>query len=75
MQAVRDTGAWEEWILYMLKGVEVTSSQTILIIQRIKEIMQKYKHEIRRDVRFYSQDWLNNLFRYPYTKIEYLERE
>lgn len=75
LQSVRDTGAWEEWILYMLKGVEITSRQTILIIQRIKEIMQKYKHDIRRDFRFYSQDLLNNLFRYPYTKIEYLEQD
>lgn len=75
LQAVRDTSAWEEWILYMLKGVEVTSRQTILIIRRIKEIMQRYKHDIRKDFRFYSQDLLNNLFRYPYTKIEYLERD
>lgn len=75
LQFVRDTNQWEEWILYVLKGVEITSRQTILIIQKIKELMQKYKHEIRKNFRFYSQDLLNNLFRHPYTKIEFLERD
>jgi Fic family protein len=75
LQSVRDTNNWEEWILYILKGVEITSRQTILIIQKIKELMQKYKHDIRKNFKFYSQDLLNNLFRHPYTKIEFLERD
>jgi Fic family protein len=75
IQSVRDTNNWEEWILYILRGVEITSRQTILIIQKIKEIMQKYKQEIRTKFKFYSQDLLNNLFRHPYTKIEFLERD
>lgn len=75
LQSVRDTSNWEEWILYMLKGVEITSRQTILIIQKIKELMQKYKQDIRKNFKFYSQDLLNNLFRHPYTKIEFLERD
>ncbi len=75
LQAVRDTNHWEAWVLYMLKGVEVTSRQTILIIQAIKKLMQEYKQGIRKDFRFYSQDLLNNLFCHPYTKIELLERD
>ncbi len=75
LQSVRNTNNWEEWILYMLKGVEITSRQTILIIQKIKELMQKYKQEIRINFKFYSQDLLNNLFLHPYTKIEFLERD
>jgi Fic family protein len=75
LQSVRDTNNWEEWIIYILKGVEITSRQTILIIQKIKELMQKYKHDIRKNFKFYSQDLLNNLFRHPYTKIEFLERD
>jgi len=75
LQAVRDTNHWEKWILYMLKGIEITSRQTILIIQEIKKLMQEYKQGIRKDFRFYSQDLLNNLFRHPYTKIEFLEKD
>ena len=37
--------------------------------------MQKMKHHIRAEHKFYSQDLLNNLFRHPYTKIEFLEKE
>lgn len=34
------------------------------------------KHKIRERLpKIYSQDLLNNLFRYPYTKIESLEKE
>lgn len=75
LQAVRDKNHWEEWVLYILKGIEVTSRQTITIIQAIKTLMQEYKHGIRKKFRFYSQDLLNNLFRHPYTKIEFLERD
>ena len=59
----------------MLKGVEITSRQMISIIQKIKELMQKYKQDIRKNFKFYSQDLLNNLFRHPYTRIEFLERD
>ena len=34
-----------------------------------------YKHRIRADYRFYSQDLLNNLFFHPYTKIESIEKD
>jgi Fic family protein len=75
LQSVRDTNNWEEWILYVLKGVEITSRQAILTTQEIKELMQRYKKDIRTNFRFYSQDLLNNLFRHPYTKIEFMARD
>lgn len=75
LQVVRDTGNWEEWLLYMLKGVEIISRQSIVTVQKIKELMQEYKRVIRAQFRFYSQDLNNNLFRHPYTKIEFIERD
>ncbi|MFV0507064.1 MAG: hypothetical protein ACK5L5_10230, partial [Bacteroidales bacterium] len=33
---------------------------------------QDYKHRLRDQYKFYSQDLLNNLFKHPYTKIEFL---
>ncbi len=76
LQATRDTGDWEPWILYMLEGIELTSRQTIWIIQQIKEIMMTYKHRIRSELpKIYSQDLLNNLFCHPYTKIESVQKE
>lgn len=76
LQKVRDTGDWEEWILYMLDGVEQTAKETILLIGNIKTLMQDYKIRIRKEFpKMYSQDLLNNLFRHPYTKIEFLMDE
>lgn len=75
LQTVRDEGAWEEWLLYMLRGIEDTSKNTVALINAIRDLMQDYKNRIRSDFKFYSQDLLNNLFSHPYTKIEFIERD
>lgn len=76
LQKVRETGQWEEWILYMLAGVEQTAAESIVLISNIKNLMQQYKKDIRsRFPKMYSQDLLNNLFKYPYTKIEFIQRD
>ncbi len=73
LQAVRDDDQWEEWILFMLKGVEETSIQTIDLIKDIKKLMQEYKEKIRGEFpKIYSQELLNNLFKHPYTKIDFV---
>ena len=72
LQKVRDENLWEDWILFMIKGVEQTSRETIELIIKIKELMLNYKHRLRNNYKFYSQDLLNNLFKHPYTKIEFV---
>lgn len=77
LQDVRDNGSWEEWIIYMVRGVEETSIETIELIKQIRELMIDYKKRIRdggdKELKsVYSQDLLNNLFKHPYTKIEYV---
>jgi Fic family protein len=34
-----------------------------------------YKHTLRDNYKFYSQDLLNNLFKHPYTKIEFIQKD
>jgi Fic family protein len=76
LQSVRDTGNFEDWVLYMLEAVEETAKQTIDIIGSIRDMMQDYKHRIRNELpKIYSQDLLNNLFKHPYTKIEFVMQE
>jgi len=76
LQEVRTNNDWESLILHLLKGVEVTAKQTITLIIGIKELMQDYKNKIRTELpKIYSQDLINNLFKNPYTKIEYLEND
>jgi len=43
------------------------------LIKAIKGLIQDYKIQLREQLpRIYTQDLLNNIFRHPYTKIEFL---
>jgi Fic family protein len=76
LQKVREENAWEEWILYMLEGVEETAKGTILLVNRIRKLMQSYKEDLQKQLpKIYSGELLENLFKYPYTKIEYLQQD
>jgi Fic family protein len=76
LQAVRDEQSWESWLLFMLEAVEKTSLQTISLIKAIKDLMQDYKQQLRSQLaKIYSQDLLNNIFRHPYTKIEFVTED
>ena len=76
LQSVRDTGDWQEWLLFMLEGVEQTAIQTTALVINIKALMQTYKQRLRTELpKIYSQDLINNLFRHPYTKIEFVADE
>lgn len=76
LQEVRTTGDWEPWVLYMLEGVATTARETIALIKAMKELMQHTKHRIRNEQpRIYSQDLINSLFRHPYTRIAFIERD
>ena len=76
LQAVRTDNNWHDWVFFILDGIEQTSRQTTLMIQAIKNLMQDHKHLIREKLpKIYSQDLINNLFRHPYTKIEFIMDE
>lgn len=76
LQAVRDEGEWEAWLLFMLDAVEQTSRQSVQLIWEMKNLMTNYKHRLRTELpKLYSQELLNNLFKHPYTKIEFVVKE
>lgn len=75
LQEVRTKDNWEEWIIWLLKGVEITSSETITVVNQIKNLMDQYKNKIKESHTFYSHDLINALFKHPYTKIEFLSEE
>lgn len=75
LQEVRENDNWEEWLLFIINGVEITAKETISLIIQIRELMMKYKHILRENYKFYSQDLLNNLFKHPYTKIEFITKD
>ena len=78
IQAIRDKNTdnaaeWEAWILFMLKGVEVTAENTISLVKNIGRLMAEYKNIIRPDFGSkYNHELLNGLFYHPYTKIDHV---
>lgn len=81
IQRVRDAGEnnqseWEEWILFILKGVEETAEETIRLIKGMSSLMAEYKNILRPLFgRQYKHELLNNLFYHPYTKIEFIQQD
>lgn len=73
LQAVRKEESWEEWIIYMLNGVEQTALVQTELIVNIKALMDKTKEKLRTKLpKIYSKDLLEVLFMHPYTKIDML---
>jgi Fic family protein len=73
LQAVRTDGAWEDWVLYMLEAVAETAKTTLALVEGMRSQMASVKKRLREELpNLYSQDLLNNLFRYPYTRIEFV---
>ena len=73
LQEVRTKDNWEEWILYMLDGVEQTSKETVVLVNDIADMMKSTKQKIQDELpKIYSKDLIEILFHHPYTKIDFL---
>lgn len=62
------------WILFMLKGVEEIAKETIETIKNIENLMNETKNIIiDQKPKIYSKDLLEALFYHPYTKRAFIE--
>lgn len=75
LQKVRDQNAWNEWILFMLTGLENTATRSVRTIEEIRVLMREYKNIIKEKTpKLYSHEMINMLFSHPYTKIEFVSK-
>lgn len=66
----------QEWILFMLKGVEEISKETIVTIKNVERLMEKTKEMmLEKAPKIYSKDLLEALFYHPYTKRVFIEEQ
>ncbi|MDZ7613663.1 MAG: Fic family protein [Flavobacteriaceae bacterium] len=73
LQEVRTKNNWEDWILYMLKGIEQTAQSTIEQINKINLLFNETQKLVQEKLpRIYSKDLIEQLFIHPYCKIEFL---
>lgn len=74
IQSVTDDGNWEDWILFILKGIEETSVETLDIVRNINNLLEKTALEIREALpNIYSRELVELIFFEFYTKIAYIE--
>lgn len=68
--AVTAEGAWEEWILFILHGIEETATRTLSKIDRIQELQLAMRSEIKEHTTAGSNsDLIDVLFEHPYARI------
>ena len=73
LQEVRTKNNWEDWILYILKGIEQTALSTIEHINKINQLFNETQKLVQEKLpRIYSKDLIEQLFVHPYCKIEFL---
>ena len=74
-QETRETGNFEDWIIYMLVGIEEMAEETISIINKIRDEILRMKYELREKTKLYSKELLEALFFEFYTKIPYIKEQ
>lgn len=73
LQEVRTRGAWEDWILFMLNGVEETAGATITQIKAINRLFHRTQEQIKEGApKVYNKELLEIVFEHPYCKAEIL---
>lgn len=75
LRRVTEEGAWVDWVLYMLDAVEQTSLRTHQQITDILALMEAVRERVQREApAIYTKDLIEQIFRQPYCKIQFLER-
>ena len=75
LQEVRTQENWEDWLVYILTGIEETAEETLRLVKRINAEVEAMSTEIKERLpKIYSKELIALLFYEFYTKIVYLEK-
>jgi Fic family protein len=67
---VTSQGAWEPWLLYMLRGVEETATWTTAKIGAIRKLAAETSEYVRRELpKVYTRELVDVIFEQPYCRI------
>lgn len=73
LREVTRTAAWEEWVIFMLQGVQETASWTVAKIAAIRRLHVITGEYVRRSApKAYSHELVNLIFELPYCRINNL---
>ena len=73
LQEVRTKNNWEDWVLFILLGIEQTAVKTIAQIKEMNRLFLKTEVTIKKGLqKKYNKELLEILFEHPYCKTEYI---
>ena len=71
LRTVTQTDEWEEWVLFMLQGVEETARWTVAKIAAMRRLQQHTTDFVRGAApKIYSHELLDLIFELPYCRIQ-----
>lgn len=74
LQEVTVNKNWEEWILFILQGIEETANETLILVKEINDSLENTAEKIKEKLpKIYSRELVNLIFFEFYTKISYIE--
>ncbi|MGD9908988.1 MAG: Fic family protein [Candidatus Izemoplasmatales bacterium] len=74
LQSVRNDNDWESLIVYLLKGIEETAINTLVVMKKIINLINDVKLGIKEKLpKIYSKELVDVIFHEFYTKISYVE--
>lgn len=74
LQEVRIQRNWQEWILFILEGIEQTAEETLVLIKNINNTLEETRQNIKKELPgIYSKELVEMLFFEFYTKINYIQ--
>lgn len=59
----------------LLQAIETTARETTQVIRQVLGLIPSTQATLKSQTKFYSPQLLHSLFKYPYTKIEFLAQE
>ena len=75
LQKVTDEQNWEDWIVFILKAVEETAGDTLLLAKQIHDLTQKFAEDMQDKLpKIYSKELVDLLFFEFYTKSVYVQK-
>ena len=76
LNKVNKSDEWEDYILYILKAIEITSSRTIQKINSINDLLSETIKIVQdKEPKIYRKELIELLFEQPYSKIEYVVKK
>lgn len=75
LQEVTVKENWEEWILFILQGIEETANETLILLKEINDLLENTAEKMKEELpKIYSRELVNLIFFEFYTKISYIEK-